>query len=71
MTGRGNRGEEDTQLTGDFDLLGADLHVDLSQARETPNPLRLASHDELHTYWRRLRSIAEAALRSETPRGRR
>jgi hypothetical protein len=62
---------QDAQVTGDFEMLAADLHVDLSAAQESPNPLQLASEHELHTYWQHLHSITAASLGSETPRGQR
>lgn len=59
------------QIKGDFEMLAANLHVDLSDAEKSPNPLKLASEDELDAYWDDLRSITNASLGSETPRGRR
>jgi hypothetical protein len=54
--------QPDKHLTGDFEILAANLHVDLSRAEQTPNPLSLASSDELNVYWQRLRSIFNARL---------
>lgn len=53
-------------LSGDFEMLSADLHVDLSAAQQSPNPLQLASKAELRDYWARLRGILAASLGSDT-----
>jgi hypothetical protein len=56
----------EAQPTGDFEMLGAELHVDLSETEQSPNPLQLASKDELRAYWARLRSIISASLGTDT-----
>lgn len=63
--------QEDAQLTGDFEMLDADLDVDLSNAEESPNPLTVASDEDLRWYWRRLQSVITASLGTDAPRGRR
>lgn len=56
----------DTTPAGDFEMLAADLHVDLSETEQSPNPLQLASKEELRAYWARLRGIISASLGTDT-----